>query len=162
MLQNQYSNLLALDQQDYSRWSDENNFNYQKYLNDQNAKLQAAQAAASASAKSAQTAANVAANASTNTSESTNSVSNPIKMYSFTSGNVSGLRSGAKNFVNSIKGTAMTEPELRQLILQNAEDYDLEVNDIKNMYSYFGLDSSWVDKYKNSGWFGLGKGIKIK
>lgn len=162
VLQNQYSNLLALDQQDYSRWSDENNFNYQKYLNDQNAKLQAAQAAASASAKSAQTAANVAANASTNTSESTNSVSNPTKMYSFTSGNVSGLRSGAKNFVNSIKGTAMTEPELRQLILQNAEDYDLEVNDIKNMYSYFGLDSSWVDKYKNSGWFGLGKGIKIK
>ena len=61
VLQNQYSNLLALDQQDYSRWSDENNFNYQKYLNDQNAKLQAAQAAASASAKSAQTAANVAA-----------------------------------------------------------------------------------------------------
>ena len=47
-LQNQYSNLLALDQQDYSRWSDENNFNYQKYLNDQNAKASqiTAQAAA--------------------------------------------------------------------------------------------------------------------
>lgn len=173
LLQNQYNNLLSLDQQDYSKYLNgrdfaynkyiaDKNFDYQQYLNDQNAKLQAAQAAASASAKSAQTAANVAANASTNTSESTNSVSNPTKMYSFTSGNVSGLRSGAKNFVNSIKGTAMTEPELRQLILQNAEDYDLEVNDIKNMYSYFGLDSSWVDKYKNSGWFGLGKGIKIK
>ena len=48
VLQNQYSNLLALDQQDYSRWSDENNFNYQKYLNDQNAKASqiTAQAAA--------------------------------------------------------------------------------------------------------------------
>lgn len=39
VLQNQYSNLLALDQQDYSRWSDENNFNYQMYVNDENNRI---------------------------------------------------------------------------------------------------------------------------
>ena len=47
VLQNQYSNLLALDQQDYSRWSDENNFNYQKYLNDENNRIASENAKAS-------------------------------------------------------------------------------------------------------------------
>ena len=89
--------------------------------------------------------------------------STSAKMYQFTSGNsVGGLRSGAKRFVDTIKLKAMTEPELKQLILNNAEDYDLEVDDIKAMYKYFGLDSSWVNGYKNKGLFGFGKGIEKK
>lgn len=56
LLQNQYSNLLSQDQQAYNRWSDENNFNYQKYLNDENARIEsekakAAQITAEAEAK---------------------------------------------------------------------------------------------------------------
>lgn len=95
------------------------------------------------------------------TKSSTKSTS--AKMYQFTSGNsVGGLRSGAKRFVDTIKLKAMTEPELRQCILDYAEDYDLEVNDIKAMYKYFGLDSSWVNAYKNKGLFGFGKGIEKK
>ena len=89
--------------------------------------------------------------------------STSAKMYQFTSGNsVGGLRNGAKRFVDTIKLKAMTEPDLRQLILNNAEDYDLEVDDIKAMYKYFGLDSSWVNAYKNKGLFGFGKGIEKK
>lgn len=95
------------------------------------------------------------------TKSSTKSTS--AKMYQFTSGNsVGGLRNGAKRFVDTIKLKAMTEPELRQCILDYAEDYDLEVNDIKAMYKYFGLDSSWVNAYKNKGLFGFGKGIEKK
>lgn len=89
--------------------------------------------------------------------------STPTKMYQFTGGDsVGGLRSGAKRFVDSIKLKAITESDLKRLILNNAEDYDLEVNDIKAMYRYFGLDSSWVNAYKNKGLFGFGKGIEKK
>ena len=48
LLQNQYNNILSLDQQDYNRWNDKNNFDYQQYLNDLSAKASqiTAQAAA--------------------------------------------------------------------------------------------------------------------
>lgn len=39
LLQNQYNNILSLDQQDYSRWNDKNNFDYQKYLNEENNRI---------------------------------------------------------------------------------------------------------------------------
>lgn len=48
LLENNLNNILALDQQDYNRWYDKRNFDYQMYVNDQNAKASqiTAQAAA--------------------------------------------------------------------------------------------------------------------
>ena len=48
LLENNLNNILALDQQDYNRWYDKRNFDYQMYVNDENNRI------AEANAKAAQ------------------------------------------------------------------------------------------------------------
>ena len=54
----------------------------------------------------------------------------------------------------------VTEEELKKHLLDNSADYDLEVKDIKAICEALGVDSKWVDDYKNKGLFGWGKGVK--
>lgn len=59
-----------------------------------------------------------------------------------------------------ITENTVTETELREHLLANSKDYDLEVADIKAICNALGVDSKWVDDYKNSGLFGWGSGVK--
>lgn len=54
----------------------------------------------------------------------------------------------------------VTEEELKKHLLDNSAGYDLEVKDIKAICKALGVDSKWVDDYKNKGLFGWGKGVK--
>lgn len=54
----------------------------------------------------------------------------------------------------------VTEEELKKHLLDNSAGYDLEVKDIKAICEALGVDSKWVDDYKNKGLFGWGKGVK--
>lgn len=54
----------------------------------------------------------------------------------------------------------VTEEELKKHLFDNSAGYDLEVKDIKAICEALGVDSKWVDDYKNKGLFGWGKGVK--
>ena len=61
-----------------------------------------------------------------------------------------------------ITENSVTEEELRNHLINNSKDYDLEVKDIKAICEALDVDSMWVDNYKNSGLFGWGSGVKEK
>ena len=61
-----------------------------------------------------------------------------------------------------ITENSVTEEELRNHLINNSKDYDLEVKDIKAICEALDVDSMWVDNYKNSGLFGWGRGVKEK
>lgn len=54
----------------------------------------------------------------------------------------------------------VTETELKNHLINNSQKYDLEVKDIKGICEALGVDSKWVDNYKNKGLFGWGNGVK--
>ena len=54
----------------------------------------------------------------------------------------------------------VTETELKNHLINNSQKYDLEVKDIKGICEALGVDSKWVDNYKNKGLFGWGSGVK--
>ena len=58
---------------------------------------------------------------------------------------------------------SLTDSELKQNLLNNSKEYDLEVDDIKAIYAALGgTDTMWTDNYKNAGLFGWGSGVKEK
>lgn len=59
-----------------------------------------------------------------------------------------------------ITENSITETELKEHLIANSKDYDLETKDIKAICTALGVDSKWVDNYKNSGLFGWGSGVK--
>ena len=59
-----------------------------------------------------------------------------------------------------ITENSITEEELRNHLINNSKEYDLEVKDIKAICEALGVDSMWVDNYKNRGLFGWGSGVK--
>ncbi len=60
-----------------------------------------------------------------------------------------------------IEGDGEIAPDdIKLNMLENAQAYDLEVDDIKQLCNDLGIDSSWVDGYKNKGIFGWGAGVK--
>lgn len=61
-----------------------------------------------------------------------------------------------------ITENSITEEELKNHLINNSYEYDLEVKDIKNICEALGVDSMWVDGYKNRGLFGWGSGVKEK
>lgn len=54
----------------------------------------------------------------------------------------------------------ITETELKEHLIANSKDYDLETKDLKAICTALGVDSKWVDNYKDSGLFGWGSGVK--
>lgn len=54
----------------------------------------------------------------------------------------------------------VTEEELKNHLIENSVDYDLETDDIKKICEALKVDSKWVDDYKDAGLFGWGKGVK--
>ena len=78
-----------------------------------------------------------------------------------------GLDNDVKKYLRGVlipllETSDMTETELRENILANSQEYDLETSHIKEICKALGVDSKWVDDYKNSGWFGWGSGVKEK
>lgn len=59
-----------------------------------------------------------------------------------------------------ITENSITETELKEHLIANSQRYDLETKDIKAICTALGVDSKWVDNYKNKGLFGWGKGVK--
>ncbi len=59
-----------------------------------------------------------------------------------------------------ITENSITETELKEHLVANSEEYDLETKDIKAICEALGVDAKWVDDYKDSGLFGWGNGIK--
>ena len=53
-----------------------------------------------------------------------------------------------------ITENSVTESELKNHLINNSSQYDLEVKDIKAICDAVGIDSMWVDDYKNAGWLG--------
>ena len=78
-----------------------------------------------------------------------------------------------KDFISYVLKPKMMAEEmdvaaLQKFLIKNSSKYDLEVDDIKNIYvaaceasDLPEPDTTWVGQYKNSGWFGtsLGKGV---
>lgn len=61
-----------------------------------------------------------------------------------------------------ITENTITETELKEHLISHSKQYDLEVSDIKKICEALGVDSMWVDNYKNSGFLGWGAGVKQK
>ena len=61
-----------------------------------------------------------------------------------------------------VKQNNVTETELKNHLIENSREYDLEVDDLKAICKAFGIDTKWADNYKNSGFLGWGKGVKEK
>lgn len=61
-----------------------------------------------------------------------------------------------------VTDNTVTETELKNHLINNSAAYDLEVKDIKAICEAFGVDSKWVDDYKNAGLFGWGSGVVPK
>lgn len=61
-----------------------------------------------------------------------------------------------------ITENSITETELKEHLISHSKQYDLEVKDIKAICTALGVDSKWVDNYKNKGLFGWGSGVKQK
>ena len=61
-----------------------------------------------------------------------------------------------------MQNTQMTEIALRNHLINNAKAYDLEVADIKAICQALGVDTKWVDNYKNAGLLGWGSGVVEK
>lgn len=59
-----------------------------------------------------------------------------------------------------ITENSITETELKEHLIANSKDYDLETKDLKAICTALGVDSKWVDDYKDSGLFGWGSGVK--
>lgn len=59
-----------------------------------------------------------------------------------------------------ITGNSITETELKEHLIASSKDYDLETKDLKAICEALGVDSKWVDNYKDSGLFGWGSGVK--
>ncbi len=63
-------------------------------------------------------------------------------------------------------GWEINEEVLEKLIVgtdvlnSNSTTYDIDVEEARAICDALGLDSSWVDKYKNRTWFNKGKGMK--
>lgn len=79
-----------------------------------------------------------------------------------------------KNFLTSYvkpyydNGWEINEEVLENLIVgeeakkSNSTKYNIDVEDVRKISNALGLDSSWVDKYKNRTWFNAKKGMKAK
>lgn len=65
-----------------------------------------------------------------------------------------------RNVLEPLLQTDVKDTEIAQNLIENSEEYDLEVEDIKAICEALKIDSKWVDDYKNKGLFGWGKGVK--
>ena len=61
-----------------------------------------------------------------------------------------------------LQSRSITEDELKNDLLSNSANYDLEVDDMKAICNALDVNSMWVDNYKNKGVFGWGKGVTKK
>lgn len=59
-----------------------------------------------------------------------------------------------------ITENSITETELKEHLISNSKDYDIETKDLKSICKALGIDAKWVDDYKDSGLFGWGSGVK--
>ena len=59
-----------------------------------------------------------------------------------------------------IFNNTVTETEVKENLIGNSQNYDLEVDDIKSICEALGIDKKWIDDYKNRGLFGWGSGVK--
>lgn len=84
------------------------------------------------------------------------------EVYDTSSGSV-------KRFINNVmkpvlkqEDAVISETAIKNMLINNSTEYDLEKDDIKALMDAFGFDYTWVDEYKNKGWFGWGAGVKEK
>lgn len=59
-----------------------------------------------------------------------------------------------QQLIPKLEEESMTETALQNYLINNSAEYDLEVDDIKAICEACGIDSMWVDNYKNAGWLG--------
>lgn len=70
-----------------------------------------------------------------------------------------------KNYIRDkleplLRESNVTETELKNHLIANSKEYDLEVKDLKAICTALGVDTKWVDNYKDKGLFGWGSGVK--
>lgn len=58
--------------------------------------------------------------------------------------------------------TLPSEEQLKNLILENTEAYDIDVEDARKIMSRYGYDTSWLNGYTDRTWFNENKGMKEK
>jgi hypothetical protein len=123
LLQNQYNNILSLDQQDYSRWNDKNNFDYQKYLNDLSA--------------------NATSSGSTSGMSATEMAKIQLEYDKFNAENGTNLQPNFAKYGQSVTNT----PVIKNISQDMARAYgDGGVSGRKNLYNYIlSLDSDYSD-----------------
>ena len=59
-----------------------------------------------------------------------------------------------------LQSRSITEDELKNDLLSNSANYDLEVDDMKAICNALDVNSMWVDNYKNKGVFGWEKELR--